>query len=113
MEQKTKGITLIVIILLITVGVVFFLLKNNAPVVQSPQDVKQVVTQPESIETPNIQEQTAPLLPNELISMEDAAKQIGTIQEKIKAGTLSAEDGQMQMDVIRKHIAPPTTDDIE
>lgn len=46
-----------------------------------------------------------------LISMQEALAQFKIVQDKIKAGTLSAEEGKKQMDAIGARIAPPALPD--
>jgi len=116
MENKTRTAILITIVIIaVAIGVGSYLVKGKKAIPKS--DPIQATTQTkveEPVQAPaeekpvkTIEEVTA-LPANELISMEEAAKTGTEINLKIKAGIITKEEGEKQLQILRSHIAPPT-----
>ncbi|MFH1428473.1 MAG: hypothetical protein ABIH39_01900 [Candidatus Margulisiibacteriota bacterium] len=115
MEQKTKAIILIVIIVVAAIVGIYFFQKNKTtvptPQAQAPAQTAPVESQEATLEYLGIPEDITTLPGNQLILMEDALKIDASINERIEAGTLSAEEGEKQKDFLRTHLAPPPISD--
>jgi len=116
MENKTKiTISIAAVIILAAIGIGSLLIKGKKAIPKSDpiqtttqtkvEEPAQTVAEEKPVKT--IEEVTA-LPANELISMEEAAKTGTEINLKIKAGTITKEEGEKQLQILRSHIAPPT-----
>ncbi len=107
MENKTKIIIALIATAVIIIGgtSIYALTKKSDTIIPTSNEkiLTNTVSEPDQTVTSE-----DPILPNELIPMEEAAKQLNAIVEKVKAGNLSAEEGEVQMSAIRKRLAPPT-----
>ncbi len=117
MENKTKIIIALIATAVIIIGgtSIYALTKKSDTIIPTSNEkiLTNTVSEPDqTVQEQEIPKQTVtsedPILPNELIPMEEAAKQLNAIVEKVKAGNLSAEEGEVQMSAIRKRLAPPT-----
>ena len=114
-EQKIKASILIVIIILTVIFGVYSFQKNRttvpAPQAQAPTQTAPVGSLAPFLGNSIMPEDISTLPSNQLIPLEEAAKIAIAINEKIKAGTLTAEAGKKQMDFLRTHLAPPPISD--
>lgn len=120
MKQQKQKIIIAAVIAILLIGFATYFakeskkIKNQKLQEQQRNIVDQNVKQTEenndntAVQIQSDSPSVSDLLPNELIAPEEAVKLIAQINEKVKSGEIKKEDGDKQIALIGKHLAPPT-----